>query len=151
MELAILEPYLLRIEKRSRLTTSMKAQLQSYPVMVTMIRAAVSTLSQLEEPVGMKGTVRLTRLQLYRHVLATCDALIDLVPVTSPFTTVDDDVPDHVTFLGEIRFERRPKYPFHVFNGAMTIARHVGLIAGWGRSGLNPDLVKRLRRRALVA
>jgi hypothetical protein len=151
MELAMFEPYLLRVEKRSRLTRGMKAQLQSYPVIVTMIRAAVSTLARLEELVDMNGTVRLTRQQLYRHVMATCDEFIDLVPVTSPSTTVDDDLPDHVNLRGGIRFERRPKYPFHVFNGAMTVARHVGLIAGWGRCGLNPDLVKRLRRKALVA
>lgn len=138
VESAILAPYFNRIELRHGLTRNMNQSLRSYPVMVEMVRKAVTLLVQTEELYGLTGDVRMTRHQLYKHLLAACDDLVNEVPVTDRMT-------------GVVTFERQPKFTYSVFNQAMSIAKHVGLIAGHGRCGLHPDLLKRLRQMALAA
>lgn len=153
METAILEPYFRRIEQRHGLTKSMNQWLRSHPVMVDMVRQAVSLLARTEALFGTTGTVRMTRQQLYRHLQTTCDSLAD--NRRPKYSTVSDHFGDaaRMVKVGSGATREIPDYhlsQYQVFNMAMTVAKHVGLIAGWGRCGLHPDLLKRLRRKALT-
>lgn len=127
MQEAVLAPYYRRIATRHGLSQNMKGKLTSYPVMIDMIRAAVDLLMEQERHTGMSGSIKVTRQQLYQLLI--------------------ESRPDVVTTDANSG-QRRERYPFHIFNEAMTVAKRVGLMEGWGRSGLSSHLLEQLRRAA---
>lgn len=141
---AVLGPYLKRIRDGRGLSKGMNQSLRAHPEIPDLIEKAVTLLIQLE-CLGMEQPILMRRRQLWTHLLNLNDDLVNLVPVSKP--SLSTEIPPHCGILQAITFVRRPKHAFPVFSQAMTIAKHVGLVAGWGRCGIHPDLRKRLMRR----
>lgn len=120
----LLQPYSLRIERREGLTPNMIQSLRSYPVIPDLIDRMVRLLVAMQAEQDL-AQITMRRLRLYRLLLER-----------------DPDL------MVETPYDRRPRYPFHVFDRAMTIARQVGILEGWGRIGLSGALREAVARFA---
>lgn len=145
---AILAPYVRRIERRQDLSRNMMLKLETYPIMVELIRRAVFFLEDTERQQG--APCLMSRQRLYAELLKRHSDLVEEALVTLPGDT-SAEMAEHVNFFVSIGFTPKPIHPFHVFNEAMTVAKRVGLIAGWGRSGLDPEVRAKLNRASRKA
>lgn len=156
--ISVLEPYLERIKKRRGLSRSMNRALKAHPIMVDIISRTAELLVRAEAALDFSGQIRMSRMQLYNLLLEVHPEWVVEVPrpvqpapIRVMVELMDADEPvdpealaDHPACAGHLVFDRVPLFPFHVFHNAMSIARRVGLIAGHGRSGLHPELMRRL-------
>jgi hypothetical protein len=157
-----LAPYMKRVQARpgrNGLSRSMNQVLRSHPESVEIIRRAVTRLIELELLTDLSGEVRFTRQGLYVTLVQSegdwlkltakverLDSLVDPTPALNHFIETGEIVsspigPEDTTVV----FVSDPCYKLRVFSDAMGIAKRVRLIAGYGKFGLHPALLARLR------
>lgn len=157
-----LAPYLKRVQARpgrNGLSRSMNQVLRSHPETVQIIRRAVTRLIQMELLADLSGEVRFSRQGLYETLVQSeddwvkltakverLDALVDPTPALNHFIETGEIVsapigPDDTTVV----FASDPCYQLRVFSDAMGIAKKVRLIDGYGKVGLHPAFLARLR------
>jgi hypothetical protein len=157
-----LTPYMRRMQAppgRNGLSRNMNQVLRSHPESVEIIRRAVTRLIEIELLADLSGEVRFSREGLYQTLVQSeddwvmltakverLDALVDPTPALNHFIETGEIVapliePEDSTVV----FVSDPCYKLRVFSDAMGIAKKVRLIDGYGRFGLHPALLARLR------
>lgn len=152
-----LAPYLKRVQARpgrNGLSRSMNQALRAHPEIVGMIQRTMKRLIEWELLVDLSGMVSYRRVDLFRLLCEIEEdwglELPSVEHVGNPFEpmarfleTGEVDVPDE--WGPTVVFKRKPRFKVGVFLAAMTIAKRIGLVHGYGQLMVHPDLMKKLR------
>lgn len=132
--LAALDPYLCQVQIRRGgvLSRGMNQSLRSYPMIPEIIQRTAALIIRMEQLFGFTGEVRMSRVELFGHLLETEHDWVHEVPAMAAG--------------GFVRVPDRRYFSLPAFQAAMTIGYRVGLFTGRGKAGLSPKVLERLRR-----
>lgn len=154
---AALAPNMKRVQARpgrNGLSRSMNQALRAHPEIVEMIQRTMKRLIEWELLVGLSGMFRFRRVDLFRLL---CEVEEDwgleipsveyvgdpFEPMSQFLATSEMELPDQ--WGPTVVFKRTPRFKVGVFDSAITIAKRVGMVHGYGQLMVHPDLLKKLR------